>query len=79
MEIKYRKLSTKGQLTIPKEFRKKLNLHAGDEVILILEKDEIHVKPRTSNLKMLRGLLRDEIDLKKAESFIDKERKKWRI
>ena len=34
MEIKIIKLSTKGQLTIPKEFREKLNLRAGDEVII---------------------------------------------
>ena len=79
MEIKYKKLSTKGQLTIPKEFRKKLNLHKGDEVILILKEDGIYIRPKTYHLGMLRGLLREEINLEKAETFINEERKKWKI
>ena len=79
MEIKYSRISTKGQLTIPKEFREILNLHAGDEVILLLQDDGIIIKPKISHIGMLRGLLRDEINIEKAKSFIDSERKKWRI
>ncbi|TFG27493.1 MAG: AbrB/MazE/SpoVT family DNA-binding domain-containing protein [Promethearchaeota archaeon] len=79
MEIKHRKLSTKGQLSIPKRFREMLNLHAGDEVILILKDDGIVIKPKVSHIGMLRGLLSEEIDLEKAKAFIEKERKEWRI
>lgn len=79
MEIKYCKLSTKGQLTIPKDFREKLKLHEGDEVILYIKDDGIIIKPKIVHLGMLRGLLREEIDFNKAIKFIQSERKKWRI
>ncbi len=77
MEIKNSKISTKGQLTIPKEFRDKLNLHSGDEVILYIKGDRMIVKPKIAHLGMLRGLLREEIDVEKADEFIQSERKKW--
>lgn len=79
MEIQTSKLSTKGQITIPKKIRDKLHLSAGDEVIVYLKEDEIIIKPKTTHLGMLRGLLSEEIDLKKAEEFINSERKKWKI
>jgi len=79
MEIKYCKISTKGQLTIPKDFREKLKFHEGDEVILYIQDDGIIIKPKIVHLGMLRGLLRDEIVLDKAIDFIQSERKKWRI
>ncbi len=79
MEIKKCKISTKGQLTIPKDFREKLKLHEGDDVILYIQDDGIIIKPKTAHLGMLRGLLREEITLNKAIEFIQSERKKWRI
>ncbi len=79
MEIKYCRLSTKGQLTIPKEFREKLNIHAGDEVILYLKDEKIIVSPKVMHIGMLRGLLREEIDVKKVDEFLKSERKKWRL
>ena len=79
MEIKYCRLSTKGQLTIPKEFREKLNMHAGDEVILYLKDQKIIVSPKVMHIGMLRGLLREEIDVKKVDDFLKSERKKWRL
>ena len=79
MEIKYCRLSTKGQLTIPKEFREKLNMHAGDEVILYLKDEKIIVSPKVMHIGMLRGLLREEIDVKKVDDFLKSERKKWRL
>ncbi|MCK4381242.1 MAG: AbrB/MazE/SpoVT family DNA-binding domain-containing protein [Candidatus Lokiarchaeota archaeon] len=79
MEIKYCRLSTKGQLTIPKEFREKLNIHAGDELILYLKDERIIVKPKALHFGMLRGLLREEIDIKKANDFLKSEREKWRL
>jgi len=37
------------------------------------------VKPKVAHLGMLRGLLREEIDIDKANEFINNERKKWSI
>ncbi len=79
MDLKYCRLSTKGQLTIPKEFREKLNIHAGDEVILYLKDEKIIVSSKVMHIGMLRGLLREEIDVKKADDFLKSERKKWRL
>ncbi len=79
MEIKKCKISTKGQLTIPKDFREKLKLHEGDEVILYIQDNGIIIKPKTAHLGMLRGLLQEEIALNKAIDFIKAERNKWRI
>jgi len=79
MNVEHKKISTKGQLTIPKRFREKLNIHEGDEVTLVLTEDGIIVKPKISNMSILRGLLKDTVDLDKAKSFIESERKKWRI
>ncbi len=79
MEIKHQKISTKGQLIIPKEFRDKLKLRAGDEVVLILKEEGILITPKVSQLGMIRGLLKDEIDLNKVKEFIKTERAKWRV
>jgi AbrB family looped-hinge helix DNA binding protein len=79
MEIKYCRISSKGQLTIPKEFRDQLKLHEGDEVIIYIKDEGIIIKPKTRHLGMLRGLLREEITLNKAIEFIQSERQKWRL
>lgn len=79
MEIKYCRISSKGQLTIPKDFREQLKLHKGDEVIIYLKDEGIVIKPKATHLGMLRGLLREEIALDNALEFIQSERKKWRI
>jgi len=79
MEIKIIKLSTKGQLTIPKDFRERLKLGAGDEVIMYFKDDELIIKPKSTHLGMLRGLLREDIDFEKADQFIQSGRDKWRI
>ena len=50
MEIKKSKISTKGQLTIPKDFREKLKLHEGDEVILYIQDDGLIIKPKKAQL-----------------------------
>ena len=52
---------------------------AGDEVILYLEDEKIIVSPRKMHIGMLRGLLREEIDVKKVDDFLKSERKKWRL
>ncbi len=73
------KLSSKGQLTLPKEFRDKLHIHPGDEVVVRLTENSITVHNPPVHLGMLRGLLREEIDVMKADDFLQQERKKWRL
>ncbi len=73
------KLSSKGQLTLPKKFRDKLNIHPGDEVIIQLKGNSITIINPPVHLRMLRGLMHEEIDVTKAEDFIQQERKKWRL
>ena len=79
MNVQSVKISKKGQITIPKELREKFNFKEEDEIILIETNDGILIKPKSNELIKLRGILRQEIDLKKAEEFIIEERKKWRI
>ncbi|MHA1698029.1 MAG: AbrB/MazE/SpoVT family DNA-binding domain-containing protein [Promethearchaeota archaeon] len=79
MNVRSGKISTKGQITIPKDFRDKLNVKPGDEVIIINTKDGILIKPKRNSLMALRGLLMDEIDVEKADEFVRQEREKWRV
>lgn len=72
-------MSTKGQVTLPKQFREKLNIALGENVDIMLVEDGILIKPKLVNSRMLRGLLRSEIDIDKAESFIREERRKWSL
>ena len=77
--IQKSKISTKGQITIPKQFREKLKVNVGDEVTLVMMDDAILVKPKMARIGALRGILKDDIDINKASSFIEEERKKWRL
>lgn len=79
MNVQYGKVSTKGQITLPKEFRDQFNVKSGGEVIIIPTEEGILIKPKKNTLKQLRGLLQEELDVSKAESFIQAERRKWRI
>lgn len=72
-------MSTKGQVTLPKQFREKINIALGENVDIMLVEDGILIKPKLVNSRMLRGLLRSEIDIDKAESFIREERRKWSL
>ncbi|TET37539.1 MAG: AbrB/MazE/SpoVT family DNA-binding domain-containing protein [Anaerolineales bacterium] len=62
------KITTKGQTTIPKKIRERLNLQAGDRV-LFLEKDgEIVLQPITQTLRDRRGSVEPR---KQPEDFND--------
>ena len=54
------KLTTKGQVTIPKAIRDALGIDAGDRVEFVLRDDGVvEVVPRTRSLLSLAGLLGD--------------------
>jgi AbrB family looped-hinge helix DNA binding protein len=52
-------LTSKGQTTIPKDIRKRLNLHPGDRLDFIIEKDgRVVVLPASVDASELAGILK---------------------
>lgn len=67
------KLSTKGQLVIPKNIRDAYSLQEGDEVLLIPRSEGLLVKRREGGGGGLRGLLKDlDVDVEECESILEK-------
>jgi AbrB family looped-hinge helix DNA binding protein len=51
-------ITSKGQVTIPKPVRDKLNLRAGDRLDFVVERDgTARLVPLTASIKELKGLL----------------------
>jgi AbrB family looped-hinge helix DNA binding protein len=51
-------MTTKGQITIPKEVRQRLKLHAGDRVNFVVRPDgAVLLKPAKIDIRELGGLL----------------------
>ncbi len=73
------KMTSKGQVTIPKDLRDRFGLKEGEEVLMVPENEGILLKHRMDSMRSLRGLLREEVDLKKASTFIGKVRREWRV
>jgi len=70
------KVGPKGQVTIPKELRDRFHIKEGEEVIILPSPDGIIIKhPKV----ILRGYLRDKLDIKGIESDVKKLRLKWRL
>jgi len=61
------KTSSKGQIVIPAEIRKKLGIEPGQKVDLSLENDKAVIKPLPKDpIKTLRGLLKGRPSMTKA-------------
>lgn len=52
------KVSEKGQLTLPAEIRKKLNIMKGTYMRISIEGEEIRLIPETKSLSSLRGIVK---------------------
>jgi AbrB family looped-hinge helix DNA binding protein len=51
-------VTSKGQITLPKALRERLNLAAGDRVEFVLEADGVvRMMPRTTSITHLKGML----------------------
>lgn len=51
-------ITSKGQITLPKALRDRLNLAAGDRVEFILEENNVvRMVPRTTSITRLKGML----------------------
>jgi len=72
-------ITSKGQLTLPKDLRKRFHLEEGEKVVLIPLEEGIMLKHQLNPLRGLRGILRREIDVHKASRFITEARKEWRL
>ena len=70
-------LSSKGQMTIPKEVRKALNLRPSEKVIIVVEGNQAIIKPLKGNLLDIGGSIKipgkdKPIDFKKVREEIKK-------
>lgn len=67
-------ITSKGQITIPKEIRDLLNLHPGDRIDFIVENGRIYVQPTDVDVRSLSGLLykpdRKPVSLEKMDAAI---------
>lgn len=59
-------LTSKGQVTIPKEIRNALGLKERDKVAFIRKGDEVIIKPIKGNILELRGVVKPK---EKSENF----------
>lgn len=51
-------ITSKGQITMPKEIREKLNLHYGDKVEFLFDKSgNVYIIPQKSSLTKLKGIV----------------------
>ena len=67
------KLSSKGQIVIPKPIREKLGLQPQKTAILELVRDHVEIRPVPDMLKELRGVLRNRPSA--AQALIEEHRK----
>jgi len=72
------KLSSRHQVVIPREARKKLSLHAGDQLIVEVEKEKVVMRPRPKNYtNYMLGLGKKVWQGIDATDYVRKERKSW--
>jgi AbrB family looped-hinge helix DNA binding protein len=76
-------LTTKGQITLPKEIRLHLHVTAGDRIDFLVGVDgQVTVRPARSRLKELRGMLhvpgRRPVTLEQMDAAIAREHRERR-
>ncbi len=76
MEAYRSKITSKGQITIPKAIRDLLHLLKGDEVVLLPTEKGVILKRETASL---RGIWKDKLTKKEIDEGIKEIRSKWRI
>ena len=70
-------LTSKGQMTIPKEVRKALNLQPSEKVIIVVEGNQAIIQPLKGNLLDIGGSVRitdreKPVDFKKVREEVKK-------
>ncbi|WP_343838912.1 AbrB/MazE/SpoVT family DNA-binding domain-containing protein [Salinibacillus aidingensis] len=75
LELISGKMTSKGQITIPKELRDQLGVDEGDQVKFLIEDDEVRIKPvKKKLLSQAIGKItsEEEIDLEKMRKVAHK-------
>ena len=49
------KVGRRGQITLPKEVRRKIHVEEGDQIAFIIDGEQVMIKPITQTLLNLRG------------------------
>jgi AbrB family looped-hinge helix DNA binding protein len=72
------RVSPKGQVTLPREIRRKLKIKSGDQMAVILDGDQIVFKPFTKTLLEIRGSVKvsGEQDFEKIRADVLSKRAK---
>ena len=76
MRIHSATVSSKGQITLPKEFREGYHLKAGEEIMMLPTDEGILLKHKKIPL---RGMFAGKIDVKGFERDIKAQRREWVI
>lgn len=71
-------LSSKNQIVVPREARKKLNIGPGHELLVLTKEDRVVLIPRPNNfVKHMAGLHQDIWKNLGAASYLKDERDAW--
>ena len=71
------RVSSKGQVVIPKHIREALSLNQGDELALIPTKGGILMRHPSKEVSGLRGLLRGlDVDIEECEAILSEARRR---
>ena len=73
------RITSKGQITIPKELRDQFHMVEGETAVMIPVSEGIMLKHELNSMRRLRGIMRREIDLERASQFIQGVRREWRL
>lgn len=76
MSVKAVRISSKGQITLPKELREKYRLMRGEEAVILPAEEGVLIKRRKVSL---RGFLAGKLDVKGFEDDLKKLRKEWKV
>ncbi len=76
MAVKSGKISPKGQVTLPKIFRKRYHLEEGEEAVMVPTKEGILIKHKRESI---RGILSGKIDTERFIRDLKKLREEWKI
>lgn len=68
------KVTTKGQVTIPKKIREKLNIQPGDFVLFVRKGNEVVIKPARTLLDF-RGVIKTDKKIEDWEKLRDNAKK----
>ena len=77
--IEEAKITSKGQVTIPKEVRESLGLHTGTRIIFIVENGEAIMMPKVKDPFNELEKMREEISFtpKEVEDLIKESKQSW--